>query len=77
LKDPYAPIQTPAPLPPPAYASTPPVISLASALYAYQPTDAGDLALQPNDRIQVMEHMNNDCKNEPIGFFVDDANSLV
>ena len=62
LKDPYAHVQTPAPLPPPAYASTPPVLSLASALYAYSPTDTGDLALQPNDRIQVSEHMNNDCK---------------
>ena len=26
------------------------------------PTDQGDLALQQNDRIQVIEHMNNDCK---------------
>ncbi|PGH11679.1 hypothetical protein AJ79_04702 [Helicocarpus griseus UAMH5409] len=48
------------PLPPPAYASGPPVLSIASALYAYTPTDAGDLALQPQDRIQVLEHMNND-----------------
>lgn len=51
----------PAP-PPPAYASGPQVLSLASALYAYSPTDAGDLALEPNDRVQVTEHMNNDCK---------------
>lgn len=51
---------TPAP-PPPAYAQTPAVLSTASALYAYTPTDAGDLALQPHDRIQVLEHMNNDC----------------
>ncbi|EER44567.1 SH3 domain-containing protein [Histoplasma capsulatum H143] len=48
------------PIPPPAYASGPPVLSIASALYAYTPTDAGDLALQPQDRIQVLEHMNND-----------------
>ncbi|EGE00028.1 [PSI+] inducibility protein 3 [Trichophyton interdigitale] len=48
------------PPPPPTYSSAPPVLSLASALYAYTPTDAGDLALQPNDRIQVLEHMNND-----------------
>ncbi|KKZ67074.1 hypothetical protein EMCG_07245 [[Emmonsia] crescens] len=48
------------PLPPPAYVSGPPVLSIASALYAYAPTDAGDLALQPQDRIQVLEHMNND-----------------
>jgi len=51
--------QYPSPAPPPAYA--PPVLSIASALYAYTPTDAGDLALQPHDRIQVYEHMNNDC----------------
>ena len=61
LKDPYTHAPTPAPLPPPAYAQSPPVLCIASALYAYTPTDAGDLALQPNDRIQVLEHMNNDC----------------
>ncbi|OKL56721.1 hypothetical protein UA08_08033 [Talaromyces atroroseus] len=49
--------QFPSPAPPPAYA---PILSVASAMYAYTPTDAGDLALQPNDRIQVVEHMNND-----------------
>ncbi|PGH23842.1 hypothetical protein AJ80_02090 [Polytolypa hystricis UAMH7299] len=48
------------PLPPPAYASVPPVLAIASALYAYTPTDAGDLALHPQDRVQVLEHMNND-----------------
>lgn len=52
--------QYPSPAPPPAYAQTTPILSIASALYAYTPTDAGDLALQPNDRIQVVEHMNND-----------------
>ncbi|KAJ9359991.1 hypothetical protein DTO027B9_1543 [Paecilomyces variotii] len=60
---------TPAP-PPPAYAQTPAVLSTASALYAYTPTDAGDLALQPHDRIQVLEHMNNDWwrgRNERTG----------
>jgi hypothetical protein len=46
---------------PPAYPQVPAILSLASALYAYTPTDAGDLALQPNDRIQVIEHMNDDC----------------
>ncbi|KAI9927735.1 hypothetical protein MW887_002587 [Aspergillus wentii] len=48
--------------PPPAYpqAQAQPVLSMASALYAYTPTDAGDLALHPHDRIQVLEHMNND-----------------
>lgn len=56
-----APTQYPSPAPPPpAYAQTPPVLSISSAMYAYTPTDAGDLALQPNDRIQVLEHMNND-----------------
>ncbi|KAL2003510.1 hypothetical protein VTN02DRAFT_3605 [Thermoascus thermophilus] len=55
------PSQYPSPAPPPpAYAPVAPVLSVASALYAYTPTDAGDLALQPHDRIQVLEHMNND-----------------
>lgn len=62
LKDSYPQNPSPAPLPPPAYAQSPPVLAIASALYAYQPTDTGDLALQPNDNIQVLEHMNNDCK---------------
>jgi hypothetical protein len=57
----YGVATNPAP-PPPAYASGPQILSIAAALYAYTPTDAGDLALQPNDRIQVTEHMNNDCK---------------
>ncbi len=60
-KNQYMPSPVPAP-PPPAYAFGPQVLSLASALYAYTPTDAGDLALQQNDRVQVTEHMNNDCK---------------
>ena len=50
--------------PPPAYPTAPappPVsnaITYATALYAYNPTDAGDLALNPNDRIAVTEYMN-------------------
>jgi hypothetical protein len=61
------PITSPVP-PPPAYGTTSPlVISIASALYAYAPTDAGDLAIQPNDRISVLEHMNSDCAY-PKGF---------
>ncbi|KAJ5909688.1 hypothetical protein N7504_004331 [Penicillium tannophilum] len=55
---------------PPAYPQVPPILSLASALYAYTPTDAGDLALQPNDRVQVIEHMNDDWwrgRNERTG----------
>ncbi|EKV19252.1 Src homology-3 domain [Penicillium digitatum] len=55
---------------PPAYPQVPPVLGLASAMYAYTPTDAGDLALQPQDRIQVTEHMNDDWwrgRNERTG----------
>lgn len=52
---------SPPPQPPPAYPQVPPIMGLATALYAYTPTDAGDLALQPHDRIQVIEHMNDDC----------------
>ncbi|KAJ5929966.1 hypothetical protein N7466_005459 [Penicillium verhagenii] len=55
---------------PPAYPQVPPIRSLAEALYAYTPTDAGDLALQPHDRIQVIEHMNDDWwrgRNERTG----------
>lgn len=58
-------------LPPPAYAtSTAPTIATASALYEYKPTDAGDLALLPNDRISVTEFMNTDWakgRNERTG----------
>ena len=61
-KNHFTPSPVPAP-PPPAYASGPQLLSLATALYAYTPTDAGDLALQQHDRVQVTEHMNNDCKS--------------
>jgi len=40
------------------------------ALYAYQPSDAGDLALSANDRVQVSEYMNADWakgRNERTG----------
>jgi len=60
IKEHYAPVPTPAPLPPPAYVQSPQILAIASALYAYSPTDAGDLALQPGDSVQVSEHMNND-----------------
>ncbi|KAK4552589.1 protein that induces appearance of [PIN+] prion when overproduced [Recurvomyces mirabilis] len=70
----YAPVQSPPPQQnnqPPAYdqpppgppppqanwAATPP-LAQATALYAYTSTDAGDLALQPNDHITVTEYMN-------------------
>ena len=55
---------SPAPVeqPPPAYptAPAPPqsALTYATALYAYTPTDAGDLALSPNDRVAVIEYMN-------------------
>lgn len=45
------------PPPPPAFHS-PPTLAWASALYVYNPTDAGDVALLPNDRIAVLEYMN-------------------
>ncbi|MCJ1290871.1 hypothetical protein MMC34_002413 [Xylographa carneopallida] len=60
---------SPSPQPPPAYVS-PPTLAKASALYAYTPTDSGDLALLPNDRIQVLEFMNADWakgRNERTG----------
>ncbi|KAJ5459764.1 uncharacterized protein N7458_001316 [Penicillium daleae] len=53
---------TPPPQAPPAYpqAATAPSLGVASAMWAYTPTDNGDLALAPNDRILVLEHMNAD-----------------
>ncbi|KAL9050945.1 MAG: hypothetical protein Q9162_006330 [Coniocarpon cinnabarinum] len=48
--------------PPPAYPSAPAppaaVLTYANALYAYKPSDAGDLELQARDRIAVTEYMN-------------------
>ncbi|KAJ5692534.1 hypothetical protein N7462_001957 [Penicillium macrosclerotiorum] len=61
---------SPPPQAPPAYPQVPPILAIASALYAYTPTDPGDLALSPNDRIQVIEHMNDDWwrgRNERTG----------
>ena len=55
--------------PPPSYASTA-AVATASALYEYNPTDAGDLAVQPNDRIFITEFMNADWakgRNERTG----------
>lgn len=51
--------------PPPAYPATPqpPVaapLTYATALYNYQGGDAGDLALNANDRVAVLEYMNAD-----------------
>ncbi|KAL8680897.1 MAG: hypothetical protein Q9186_002962, partial [Xanthomendoza sp. 1 TL-2023] len=71
----YTPQPTPAPvipnaLPPPAYSHTPKSLASASALYEYMPSDAGDLALLPNDRVSITEFMNADWakgKNERTG----------
>ncbi|KAH0292291.1 SH3-domain-containing protein [Aureobasidium namibiae CBS 147.97] len=55
---------SPAPTPaqaPPAYAAPPPSmppLAQATALYAYNGTDPGDLELHPNDHINVTEYMN-------------------
>ncbi len=59
-------------LPPPAYASSPapPALATASALYEYHPSDAGDLAISPNDRVLITEFMNADWakgRNERTG----------
>lgn len=56
-------------LAPPAYASSA-SIATASALYEYHPSDTGDLAILPNDRIFVTEFMNADWakgRNERTG----------
>ncbi|KAI4761633.1 NAD(P)-binding protein [Aureobasidium sp. EXF-12344] len=58
----YQPSPTPTPAQaPPAYAAPPPSmppLAQATALYAYNGTDAGDLELHPNDHINVTEYMN-------------------
>ncbi|KAF1809656.1 SH3-domain-containing protein [Eremomyces bilateralis CBS 781.70] len=58
--------------PPPPASSAPilPALTHATALYAYTPTDSGDLAIQANDRIAVTEYMNADWwkgRNERTG----------
>ncbi|KAI4178650.1 MAG: hypothetical protein L6R41_008292 [Letrouitia leprolyta] len=69
----YSPTPTPsgpATIPPPAYTHTPQPLASASALYEYLPSDAGDLALLPNDRITITEFMNADWakgRNERTG----------
>ncbi|KAK1070867.1 protein that induces appearance of [PIN+] prion when overproduced [Friedmanniomyces endolithicus] len=57
-----APVEAAQP-PPPAYNSPAPQanwapLAQATALYAYTSTDAGDLALEPNDHVNVTEYMN-------------------
>jgi hypothetical protein len=58
----YQPSSTPTPAQaPPAYAAPPPSmppLAQATALYAYNGTDPGDLELHPNDHINVTEYMN-------------------
>ncbi|KAI9673628.1 MAG: hypothetical protein M1817_002265 [Caeruleum heppii] len=46
--------------PPPSYAAALPnaPLALAEALYAYNATDVGDVALLPNDRVAVSEYVN-------------------
>ncbi|KAI9855356.1 MAG: hypothetical protein M1813_009814 [Trichoglossum hirsutum] len=72
-KSSYAPIPSPVPQPPPAYTSAaggPPPLATASALYAFNPIDPGDLALLPNDRISVLEYTNDEWwkgRNERTG----------
>ncbi|MCJ1307703.1 hypothetical protein MMC25_001351 [Agyrium rufum] len=75
----YAPNPTPSqsstPAPPAYNHSNPPpqplpVLATTSALFFYNPTDAGDLGLAPNDRVFVTEYMNDDWakgRNERTG----------
>ncbi|KAK6530257.1 hypothetical protein TWF694_003620 [Orbilia ellipsospora] len=55
--NPATPAYTPAA--PPAY-SHPPTLSVVTALYPYSATDAGDLALNTGDTINVTEYVNAD-----------------
>ncbi|GAB7358774.1 hypothetical protein MBLNU230_g4000t1 [Neophaeotheca triangularis] len=56
---PQPPAYQPPPGPPPqAQWQQPQGLAQATALYAYNSTDAGDLPLQPNDQITVTEYMN-------------------
>ncbi|KAJ5154522.1 uncharacterized protein N7500_009961 [Penicillium coprophilum] len=55
---------------PPAYPQVPPVMGLAVAMYEYHASDAGDLNMKPQDRIQIIEEMNKDWwrgRNERTG----------
>jgi len=70
-KQSHVPSPQPSPAPLPLY-SPPPAQTVASAtsLYVYHPSDAGDLALQPQDRISITEFMNADWakgRNERTG----------
>lgn len=56
------PISAPPQLPPPAYAHAPIPATLATAvaIYEYNPSDSGDLAIMQKDRISITEFMNAD-----------------
>lgn len=54
-----SPYPTPQPAPPPAYSYAAP-LAYATALYAYNAADPGDLALLPNDRVAILEYTNVD-----------------
>ncbi|KAJ5520163.1 hypothetical protein N7463_000616 [Penicillium fimorum] len=61
---------SPPPGAPPAYPQVPPVMGLAVAIYEYHASDAGDLNMKPQDRIQIIEEMNKDWwrgRNERTG----------
>lgn len=57
-----SPISTLPQLPPPAYAHAPIPATLATAIaiYEYNPSDSGDLAIMQKDRISITEFMNAD-----------------
>ncbi|KAH0563371.1 hypothetical protein GP486_002061 [Trichoglossum hirsutum] len=72
-KNSHTPVPLPVAQPPPTYTSavsSPPPLAAASALYAFNPIDSGDLAMLPNDRISVLEYTNNEWwkgRNERTG----------
>ncbi|KAJ5970702.1 uncharacterized protein N7479_000620 [Penicillium vulpinum] len=62
---------SPPPGAPPAYPQVPPpALGFATAMYEYHASDAGDLNMKPQDRIQIIEEMNKDWwrgRNERTG----------
>lgn len=62
-------VPSPAPAPPPAYAAAP-SLGTVTAIYDYNGADPGDVALQINDRLTVLEYSNADWwkgRNERTG----------
>lgn len=55
---------SPPPQAPPAYPQVP-AVSMATALYTYKTSDPGDLAFEPQHRIQITQELNNDCMISP------------